>query len=34
MSLAGTSRSAFYQYFEDLHDLMEVLLRGMEEDDP
>jgi AcrR family transcriptional regulator len=32
MSLAGTSRSAFYQYFEDMHDLMEVLLRGMEEE--
>ena len=32
MSLAGTSRSAFYSYFEDLHDLMEVLLRGMEEE--
>ena len=32
MSLAGTSRSAFYRYFEDLHDLMEVLLRGMEEE--
>jgi len=32
MSLAGTSRSAFYHYFEDLHDLMEVLLRGVEED--
>lgn len=32
MSLAGTSRSAFYQYFEDLHDLMEALLRGMEEE--
>ena len=32
MSLAGTSRSAFYQYFEDLHDLMEILLRGMEEE--
>ena len=32
MSLAGTGRSAFYQYFEDLHDLMESLLRGMEED--
>jgi AcrR family transcriptional regulator len=31
-SLAGTSRSAFYQYFEDLHDLMEALLRGMQED--
>ena len=32
MSLAGTSRSAFYQYFEDLHDLMEALLRGIQED--
>ena len=32
MSLAGTSRSAFYHYFEDLHDLMEALLRGMEEE--
>jgi len=32
MSLAGTSRSAFYHYFEDLHDLMEILLRGVEED--
>ena len=32
MSLAGTSRSAFYQYFEDLHDLMEALFRGMEKD--
>ena len=32
MSLAGTSRSAFYQYFEDLHDLMEALLRGMKQD--
>jgi AcrR family transcriptional regulator len=32
MSLAGTSRSAFYHYFEDLHDLMEALLHGMQED--
>ena len=32
MTLAGTSRPAFYQYFEDLHDLMEALLRGMEKD--
>ena len=32
MSVAGTSRSAFYHYFEDLHDLMEVLLRSMEKD--
>ena len=32
MSLAGTSRSAFYHYFEDLHELMEVLLRSMEQD--
>ena len=31
MSLAGTSRSAFYQYFDDLHDLMETLLRGLAE---
>ncbi len=30
MSLAGTSRSAFYQYFEDLHDLMETLLARLE----
>lgn len=26
MSLVGASRPAFYQYFSDLHDLMEVLL--------
>ena len=32
MVLAGASRSVFYQYFEDLHELMEVLLRGMEEE--
>ncbi|MHC5011706.1 MAG: TetR/AcrR family transcriptional regulator [Planctomycetota bacterium] len=32
MSLAGASRSAFYSYFEDLHDLMEDLLRRMGED--
>ncbi len=32
MSITGVSRSAFYQYFTDLHDLMEALLRGMEED--
>ncbi|TWU31103.1 Nucleoid occlusion factor SlmA [Novipirellula artificiosorum] len=32
MSLAGTSRSAFYQYFGDLHDLMETLMQGLEED--
>jgi len=32
MSLAGTSRPAFYQYFEDLHDLMESLLREMEDE--
>ncbi len=30
MSLASTSRSAFYQYFEDLHELMEALLRDLE----
>ena len=32
MALAGTSRSAFYQYFKDLHDLMEALLGGLEEE--
>ena len=32
MSGTGSSRSAFYQYFTDLHDLMEALLRGMEDD--
>lgn len=31
-TIAGTSRSAFYQYFSDLHDLMETLLQGMEDD--
>ena len=31
MSIAGLSRSAFYQYFTDLHDLMETLLGGVEE---
>jgi len=32
MSIAGSSRSAFYQYFTDLHDLMETLLRDLEKD--
>ena len=32
MSLAGISRSAFYHYFEDLHDLMEALLHGLQEE--
>lgn len=32
MASAGASRSAFYQYFADLHDLMETLLRGMQDD--
>lgn len=32
MSVTGTSRSAFYQYFKDLHDLMETLLQGLEDD--
>jgi len=32
MSLAGASRPAFYQYFTDLHDLMETLLNGMRDD--
>ncbi|MEZ6143650.1 MAG: TetR/AcrR family transcriptional regulator [Zavarzinella sp.] len=31
-SRTGISRSAFYQYFNDLHDLMEVLLRGLGHD--
>ena len=31
MSITGTSRSAFYRYFEDLHELMETLLLGIEE---
>jgi len=31
-ALAGTSRPAFYQYFSDLHDLMETLLNGLEDD--
>jgi len=31
MSIAGASRPAFYQYFDDLHNLMETLLRGLEE---
>ena len=30
MSLTGISRSAFYQYFTDLHDLMETLLHDLE----
>lgn len=30
MSVSGASRSAFYQYFADLHELMEVLLREIE----
>ena len=32
MSLAGTSRPAFYQYFKDLHDLMETLLGRLKEE--
>ncbi|MEO2045041.1 MAG: TetR/AcrR family transcriptional regulator [Pirellulales bacterium] len=32
MSITGTSRSAFYRYFNDLHNLMETLLQGIEED--
>lgn len=32
MSLAGASRPAFYQYFTDLHDLMETLLNGIRDD--
>lgn len=30
MSLTGTSRSAFYQYFSDLHDLIETLLHDLQ----
>ena len=32
MSLVGASRPAFYQYFVDIHDLMEAMLRGLESD--
>ena len=32
MSLAGISRSAFYHYFQDLHELMEALLYGLEDE--
>jgi AcrR family transcriptional regulator len=32
MSRVGASRSAFYQYFADLHDLMETLLHGLGDD--
>lgn len=30
MSKTGASRSAFYQYFGDLYELIEALLRGLE----
>jgi AcrR family transcriptional regulator len=32
MSGAGSSRSAFYQYFTDLHELMEILLLGLKQE--
>ena len=32
MSATSAGRSAFYQYFEDLYDLAETLLRGLEAD--
>jgi len=32
MSVAGASRPAFYQYFSDLHELMETLLHGIGDD--
>lgn len=32
MARAGASRPAFYQYFHDLHDLLETLLRGLRDD--
>jgi len=31
MSITGISRSAFYQYFKDLHEPMETLLQGVAE---
>jgi len=31
MSITGIGRSAFYQYFKDLHELMETLLLGVAE---
>ena len=30
MSITGVSRSAFYQYFKDLHELMDALLQDVE----
>ena len=32
MTITGSSRSAFYRYFDDLYALMETLLFGLEED--
>lgn len=32
MLITGTGRSAFYQYFKDLHELMETLLQGVAEE--
>jgi len=32
MEAAGASRSAFYQYFKDLHELMETLLEMLQEE--
>jgi AcrR family transcriptional regulator len=32
MASTGLSRSAFYQYFKDLHEVMETLLKMLEED--
>jgi AcrR family transcriptional regulator len=32
MTISGSSRSAFYQYFSDLHELMEALLAGIAND--
>jgi AcrR family transcriptional regulator len=29
MSITGTSRSAFYRYFKDLHELIETLLQAV-----
>ena len=32
MSITGVGRSAFYQYFDDLYGVMEMLLLGLEEE--
>jgi AcrR family transcriptional regulator len=32
MASTGVSRSAFYQYFNDLHEVMEILLTTLQEE--